>query len=168
MKYSCLERIVLVSLVYITPAAALTIEKQIAGWVEEVIVMPGEMNFKAKLDTGALTSSINAKDIVEFERDGEIWIRFEIINDHQESKVIELPQVRTVKIKRHFGKSQKRHVVNMGFCLGDVFKETQVSLVNREKFIYKLLIGRRFIRDNFIVDPSEHHMTSPECKLEKK
>ncbi|MEN8720357.1 MAG: RimK/LysX family protein, partial [Oceanococcaceae bacterium] len=41
-----------------------------AGWVEKVRLLPGEIPLKAKLDTGAKTSSLHAEDISLFERDG--------------------------------------------------------------------------------------------------
>ena len=140
-------------------------EKKIIGWIENVIVMPGNIQFSAKLDTGALTSSINAKNITEFDRDGKRWVKFEIVNNDKENRVIELPLVRTVKIKRHNRKSQERHVVKLGICLENIYKETEVNLVDRDGFIYKLLIGRKFIKDKFIIDPSEHHITLPDCEI---
>lgn len=149
------------------PAICQANEKRIIGWVENVKVMSADIEFSAKLDTGALTSSINAMDIEEFEKEDETWVRFKIVNNDNESKIVELPQERIVKIKRHVGKSQKRHVVKMGLCLGNMYKETQVSLVNRERFVYKLLIGRRFLKDNFVIDPSQHHITTPDCEKEE-
>ncbi len=164
-KYNGLS-ILLALVTGIAPSFCTAGDKKIIGWIEDVIVMPGDIKFSAKLDTGALTSSINAKNITEFERDGNLWVRFEIINNDHESRVIELPQLRTVKIKRHYKKSQERHVVKLGLCLDNKYKETEVSLVDRDGFIYKLLIGRRFIKGDFVVDPSEHHITLPNCGME--
>lgn len=140
-------------------------DKTVIGWVEKVRVYPGDIEFKAKMDTGALTSSINAKNITEFEKDGEVWVRFEIVNKNDVSSTIELPVVREATIKRHFGKKQKRHVVVLGLCLGKTYKETEVTLVDRHGFIYAMLIGRRFLKNDFILDPSEQFTSSPKCRL---
>ena len=140
-------------------------DKKEIGWIEKVRVYPGDIEFKAKMDTGALTSSINAKNINEFEKDGEEWVRFEIVNKNEVSSTVELPLVREATIKRHFGRKQKRHVVVFGICLGNIYKETEVTLVDRHGFIYAMLIGRRFLKNDFILDPSEQFTSSPKCQL---
>lgn len=73
--------------------------------------------------------------------------------------------MRIAKIKRHFGRSQKRPVVQMGVCLGDVYQETEVNLVDRTGYNYQMLIGRRFLNDRFIVDPDLHFTLKPACPL---
>jgi hypothetical protein len=60
-------------------AASSLQDKQVVGWLEEVKIYPGNLILKAKLDTGAKNCSLNAQNIVEFERDGEKWVRFEIV-----------------------------------------------------------------------------------------
>lgn len=138
-------------------------EKRQVGWVENVRVFPGELQFKAKIDTGAYNSSVNARNIEEFEREGESWVRFDIVNKNNMSSTIELPLIREVTIKRHFGEKQKRYAVMLGVCLGKTYKETQVSLVDREGFLYAMLIGRNFLRGDFVIDPSSSFTTSPGC-----
>lgn len=150
-------------LLILFPVHVFAKDKTLIGWIEKVRVYPGDIEFKAKMDTGALTSSINAKNISEFERDGEAWVRFEIINKDNVSSTLELPLVREAKIKRHFGVAQKRHVVVLGVCLGKLYKETQVNLVDRHGFLYAMLIGRSFLRKDFAIDPSQQFTTSPKC-----
>jgi hypothetical protein len=53
----------------------------------------------------------------------------------------------------------------MGICIGDQYGETDVSLVDRSGFNYSLLIGRKYLKDKFIVDPGETFMSSPQCKV---
>lgn len=52
----------------------------IIGAVEPVYVLPMKMPFAGRIDTGAETSSIDASDIKTFERDGEKWVSFTIVN----------------------------------------------------------------------------------------
>ena len=151
--------------VFHAAASAVSGEMKTVGWSERVRIYPGGMLFLAKLDTGARNSSINAKNIREFERDGEPWVRFDVENRSKKSMTIELPQFREAKIKRHFGDRQHRPVVLMGICLDRYYRETQVTLVDREGFLYGLLIGRSYLKHKFVVDSSVQYTTQPECRL---
>jgi len=142
-------------------------EKQRIGWIENVTIHPGELEFKAKMDTGARTSSINARNIDEFSRDDEQWVSFDILNKVGQTVRLELPVERQAIIKRHFGKHQKRFVVKMDICLGHVHKATEVTLVDREGFLYALLIGRSYLKKDFVIDPSEQFTVKPHCEKEK-
>lgn len=145
-------------------AAARAGEVRTIGWLEEVRVFPAKMLFLAKIDTGSYNSSINAQNIEHLERDGRRWLRFDIVNRAGRRKTVELPQVRETTIKLHLGEKEQRPLVEMGICLGTVYKETLVSLVNREGYFYPLLLGRNFIRGDFAVDPSIKKTTPPECE----
>ncbi|MGH8555638.1 MAG: RimK/LysX family protein, partial [Gammaproteobacteria bacterium] len=56
-------------LIALLPRAAYA--KEVVGWVERIKLYPGEMILKAKIDTGAKHSSVNARNIDEFTRDGD-------------------------------------------------------------------------------------------------
>ena len=137
--------------------------KQIVGWVEKARVSPGNLVLLAKIDSGADNSSLNVPDLVEFERNGEKWVRFELVNDLGQRAVIERKMVRTAKIKRHKGLRQRRPVVRMGICVGNYYSETEVNLVDRSNFKYPLLIGRSFMGHKLIIDPSAQYTREPEC-----
>ena len=57
-------------------------------------------------------------------------------------------------------------VMRMDFCIGDQYGETDVSLVDRSGFNYSLLIGRKYLKDKFIVDPGETFMSRPQCIID--
>lgn len=137
--------------------------KRTAGLVERVRVEPSGLIVDAKLDTGADNSSIHASDIVRFKRRGESWVRFRIVGPKGGSETIERPLVRIARIKRPTGKSQKRPVVMLGICLGTFYKEVQVTLVDRSRFRYRMIIGRSFLGNDFLVDPAAKHVVEPAC-----
>lgn len=145
--------------------SALSAEMGIYGWAEEVIVYPADITFRAKLDSGARTSSINATSIKEFKRGSEEWVRFTIDNGEGETAGLELPIERVVRIREHGGTYQRRPVVAMGICLGDVYKETEINLVDRSNFDYPLLIGRIYMRGDVLIDSGITKTRTPECKL---
>lgn len=139
--------------------------KDVIGWVENVGVSSSNAIVKAKIDTGADSSSLHCECITPYERDGEQWVRFTITDINDQSVSYEKKILRTTKVKRHFGEVQERIVVRMGICIGDQYGETDVSLVDRSGFNYSLLIGRKYLKDKFIVDPGETFLSSPQCEI---
>lgn len=137
--------------------------KQVVGWVERVRIYPGGLVFRAKLDTGAKNSSLNASHITDFKRDGEQWVRFEVTDLHDNIVTIERKVHRVAKIKNNHGRPQERLAVLLGICLGNSYREAEVNLVDRSSFIYQILIGRSFMRGNVMVDPSKKYTTKPTC-----
>jgi hypothetical protein len=138
--------------------------KQVVGWVENVKVYPGGITVKAKVDTGAKTSSLDCECIKPFKRDGRDWLSFSVKNHKGEVVRLEKPVMRVARIKRHFGEEQVRYVVKLGLCLGTVYREAEVTLVDRSGFNYSLLVGRNFLGDDFLVDPADTFINKPDCK----
>jgi len=148
----------------LSPSAGATAEpKQVVGLVETIRVLPGDLIVDAKLDTGADNSSIHASDIVEFLRDGEPWVRFRVVNREGQTQVLERELVRVARIKAEKGQRQKRPVVMLSLCLGKTQREVQVTLVDRSRFRYRMILGRSFLRDLFLIDPSLKRTVQPEC-----
>ncbi len=140
-------------------------QKQIFGWVEKVCLSPEKMIIKAKLDSGANTASLNAIDLEAFERDGEEWVRFKVVDPEAGKKVLfERRVVRHVKIKEHGGGYQRRPVVVVKVCLGRTCRDAEMSLVNRTHFNYQILLGRRMLAGLALLDMSRTFTASPSCE----
>ena len=146
------------------PMTALTSGKKVVGLIERVKVWPGALEILAKVDTGATNSSLDVSHIVEFERNNAKWIRFDVRNRKGQERTIEKEVFRKTRIKRHKAKSASVYVVKLGVCLGDYYREVQVNLSDRTGFNYRMLIGRSFINDVFIVDPSLRFTSRPSCE----
>ena len=150
------------------------------GFVEWVVMNDTGLRLKARLDTGAKTSSLHAVNVEGFEQDGQKWVKFQIpLADHkdhpvddesnidQEEIILELerPVERTVLIKRKGAPSQRRYVVMMDFCIAGTSHETQFSLTDRGNFSYPVLLGRRFMRDdNILIDSADSFIAKKECE----
>ena len=134
--------------------------KQIIGAVENIRLIPPNIILKARIDTGAKTTSIDARNITPFERDGKQWVRF-ICMDGEKEHILERKILKTVQIKRHGDESQYRYVVNMRIILGQVSQLIPVTLNDRDAYIYPVLIGRNFLRDYFIVDVAKKYQFKP-------
>ena len=81
---------------------------EVFGWVEWTYIEPQHVHLKAKLDSGAKTSSLSAVDIERFKRDGELWMRFRVPisasdGGTEQPQLIEMESKleREVLIKRH-------------------------------------------------------------------
>ncbi|MEF1229598.1 ATP-dependent zinc protease [Vibrio fortis] len=127
---------------------------------EEWVYVPGlEESFKARVDTGATTSSISAIDIVPFERDGKDWVKFKIEHDGIKSQEVSLPVERWVKIKQSSAEgTQRRAVIVANIQIGDLKDKTEFTLADRTHLTYPLLLGRSFFRDVAVVDVSKKYV----------
>jgi hypothetical protein len=101
------------------------------------------------------------------EKDGKKWVRFRIKDADGKDVTIERPVIGTRRIKRHFGKYQQQLVIKMGVCLGSLYREAEVSLVDRTGFEYPMLIGRDFMENAIVVNPSAKNMAEPVCRMEE-
>lgn len=130
---------------------------KIIGGVETLYVLPINMPFQARIDTGAETSSIDVQNMRPFERDGDKWVSFDIINrKNGEKHHFEKPVIRRTNIVRIEDK-EHRYVVNMSIKMGDEIISTEFTLAEREKFTYQVLIGRNILNGRFIVDSSQQN-----------
>ncbi len=141
------------------------IKKPVIGWVEKVRVYPGALELKAKIDTGAKSSSINAPNATTFERDGKRWVSFKLVGPNKKKIQIEKPIHRTTLIKRKGADAHERVVIRMFVCLGKDLKEIDVNLADRTGFNYQVLIGRKDLAKTFKVDidPSAKFTRAPRC-----
>jgi len=134
---------------------------RVYGWREDIEIkgFPGKL--QAKLDSGALTSSIHAEEKQFFERDGKRWVSF-LVKDNRKDKTtggrLEAPLVRIAKIKEPGGVSVAREVVLLSFRLGDRKFRGEFTLNNRGNMLSPVLIGRSIIRDLGWVDVSRTHL----------
>ena len=127
---------------------------------EEWVFVPGlKEAFKARIDTGATTSSISAVDIVDFERDGKDWVKFKIEHDGITTKEISLPVERWVKIKQSSAEgTQRRAVVVASIQIGELKDKTEFTLADRTHLSFPILLGRSFFRDVAVVDVSQKYV----------
>jgi len=135
--------------------------KRVLGWVERVTIVPYEKTFKAKLDTGAKTTSVRAQIIEQYKKNGEDWVRFRIDRGYISDPVIDSQIVRWVKIKNRIG---RRPVVLMVIGIGGKRIKGEVNLSPRQDLVYPVLIGRNMLRNNFVIDVSQSNISSPKKK----
>ena len=148
------------------PQTAFTVQRnKFYGWIEDVLIDPAyALKLPAKLDTGADTTSLDARNIRRSRRDGEDYVRF-VVTEPVSGQSVELekPFVRAVRIKAHGNAAARRVVVRMRICIGDRSRSVEVNLVDRAHYEYPLLLGRNALRDVAMIDPNLRRTREPSC-----
>ena len=133
----------------------------IIGAVEWATVEPSGLQYEARVDTGAVTTSIHAENIQLVEKDGKRYVRFTLTSRETGERIeLERPLVRRVSIKQTVGENERRYVVHLWVSMGEIRNRIEVNLADRADFEFPLLLGRNFLTDTVIVDVSRHHTFS--------
>ena len=142
-----------------------TFSMQVIGQMERVTILPIGHAYRARIDTGATTSSMCALDIERFERDGESWVRFRLPLPSDTSKkeigrseVLEYPITREAHIKRHGAEDQVRPTVQLRVTLGTFEGRIEFTLTDRSKYEFPMLVGRNLLEGHALVDVSKSYV----------
>lgn len=112
---------------------------------------------KARVDSGAKTSSIHAFNLHKFTRDGERWISFEIHPLQGSRKAVLRCESRIVDrrtVKSSSGSSETRYVIRSMLNFGGQSWPVELTLANRDTMGYRMLLGREAMNGRMLVDPS--------------
>lgn len=124
----------------------------IIGAVEPVYFLPMKTPIMARIDTGAERSSIDVDNKRLFERDGEKWVAFDIVNKETGEKHHFEKEVEKHTTIKRINENEKRVIVLMDIKIGNKILTEQFSLARRDKFEYQALIGRNILTGRAIVD----------------
>jgi hypothetical protein len=148
-------------------------DKPIFGLNEYALLVGLDLEVAAKLDTGAKTASLSARDITRFKREGETWVRFYLAIDSAHAHPIERPLARISKIKRRAGDIDleegktytARPVIELRVCMGKTLGILEVNLTDRSAFQYPLLIGSEALKHfDALIDPNlKYAAGKPAC-----
>jgi len=131
--------------------------KLMVGQLEQVWLQNLQLALPARIDTGAETASLDARNIELFERDGRRWVRFEIFHPETgEAIQMERKLKRMVAIiQSNTTDSERRPVIKLGVTIGHISQTAEFTLSDRSHLDYQLLIGRNILQDVMVVDVSE-------------
>jgi len=121
----------------------------------------GITEVKAKVDTGADNSSLHAFNIERYEENGVDFVRFEI-HPRQRKRKPAIECVATVagerNVKNPGGRSELRPVIRTTLIVAGVELEALVNLTTRDEMTFRMLLGRRTVREHFLVDPGRSYL----------
>lgn len=112
---------------------------------------------KARVDSGAKTSSLQANNIKVISRNGLEYVQFEV-NPLQENRSISIAcEARLADrrlVKSSMGISEERLVIRTPVTLGESTFEIELTLAKRDTMEYRMLLGRTALQDHYLIDPA--------------
>ncbi len=131
--------------------------KRILGAVATIQELDSGLEFIARVDTGAKTCSLHAaeKHVLEgsqyMEDNLGKTVRFRVVNRQGETQWLERTIVEVREIRTSEGE-EVRYLVPMTLECNGVKREVHVSLNDRSRMDYTMLLGRNYLSGEFIVD----------------
>ena len=143
--------------------------KQVIG-MTDIVDFPelGLANVKTKIDTGAFTSALHCKDVRLEEKDDCQILSFCIIEPGGGlTRRFYSDNFTRRNIRNSFGADELRYVIKTKIKLFGRIIRTEFTLSDRERMKNPVLLGRRLLRNRFIVDVSQQSL-SYAAKLAKQ
>ncbi len=133
------------------------------GWKERITFPAwGIRHVKAKMDTGARTSALGAVGYELFHADGVglcVRLRLALHRKRQdELHTIETPVLRMLVVRNSGGIHEERPLIETDIVLGPVRKRVRLTVTNRSRMLFRVLLGRQALADDFVVDVSKKYL----------
>ena len=139
------------------------------GWAEYIDYPEwGIDGVKAKIDTGARSSALHVENIEDL---GDGRVEFDVIYSRRKPfkrKRVIAPVVKWARVRSSTGHFQKRCFVMARIRVGDEELDVEVSLVSRDKMLFRMLLGRKALEKRFLVDVSRRNVLSSRRTIKKK
>lgn len=139
---------------------------EIIGW-KETIDLPewGIHSILAKSDTGARRSALDVKNIVELPGDK---VQFDIVLDRKDrnfTKTVIANVDHRTRVRSSNGESRERFFVRTKIVVHGREKEVEFSLVSRATMVCRVLLGRKALEGDFLVDSSQKYLSRPRQRV---
>jgi hypothetical protein len=140
----------------------------ILGWRERLSLPElGIGLLKAKLDTGARSSSLHVDTLQTFERGGATWLRFTLSTRrrHPFDVSCEAPALDRRVVTDTGGRRTQRWFIRTQVILAGQSFSVDVNLTDRRHMLFPLLLGRSALLGRFAVDPAASYTQSPSASM---
>ncbi len=146
-------------------------EKLTLGW-REWVGLPelGLPEIKAKVDTGARTSTLHAFELDTFSEHGKPRVRFKIHPLQKDSEVV-VTCVADIVDERFVtdsgGHREQRLIISTPLTIGPWSWPIEMTLTARDNMMFRMLLGRTAIKGIAMVDPSRSYTTGKRKRRKK-
>lgn len=135
------------------------LKKTLIGWSEHISFPEWNIvGLDVKIDTGARSSALHVEELKIY-KSGKA--RFEVVMDehHPLDRVpVTAPILKWGMVRSSNGLYTKRCFVRASARIGPIEKMIDISLVSREKMVFRMLLGRKALQHDFIVDVSRRNL----------
>ena len=133
----------------------------VIGWREWVGLPELDIkSVKAKVDTGARSSSLHAFALEQFVKDGKDWVRFKVHPVQRDSHKIHQTEAQILdmrSVRSSSGKATLRPVILTKIRLLEQIWPIELTLANRDEMGFRMLLGREAFRGKFLVDAGKSY-----------
>lgn len=141
------------------------------GW-REWVSLPGIGldAIKAKVDTGARTSTLHAFELRPFKQGGAPWVHFHMHPlQRNEGTVVECqaPIIDEREVRDSGGHVTRRFVIETDLVIGDHRWPIEATLTPRDNMLFRMLLGRTALKRRWLVDPSRSYLVGPKPETPK-
>jgi hypothetical protein len=156
-----------------TNMAELPRQPLLIGWKEYIdFVDWGIRRVKAKIDTGARTSALDVSgyEIREVIGQGLVAeLRVALNRKHPEQlTVVHTPVLKMVTVSNSAGACEERPLIQTTIRLGPIVKPVFLTVTDRSRMLFRMILGRRALDGQFIVDVSRKYLFGKRRKLPRR
>jgi hypothetical protein len=141
----------------------------VIGWREYVAFPDWDIRrIKVKVDTGARTSALDVAgyDLQHVDGQGlvaELRLALDRKNP-QHLKIVHVGVLRMIRVRNSAGLWQERPLIETNVRLGPVTKRVRLTITNRARMRFRMILGRKALEHDFIVDVSKQYQLRGEKK----
>lgn len=138
------------------------------GW-KEYVNLPdlGVRGLKAKIDTGARTSSLHISSLAVLEQhaDGTATLEFRIPLSRaargaaRDAVLARARMLREIRVTDSGGHQETRPLIETTLVLGPVTKRIFLTLTDRSGMLFRIILGRKALEDDFLVNVAAKYLT---------
>ena len=135
------------------------LSKMLIGWQEWCALPEFDIAYiKAKIDTGAKTSSLHAFNIKEFRKNNQKYVSFEIHPIQDDNDIVIKAKAKVIdqrNVMSSNGHKELRYVITTDLILGSAIIPIELTLSNRDPLRFRMLLGRDALSISSVIDPAK-------------